>query len=334
LPKQSNEEGCDVRTGIALLLVAGLIGTLSACAPATASLVDTAGASCTATPSGSASDSVKVEGKFGTAPKITFPTPVKAQSTERTVVIEGKGPVAGPLASVMIEVSLLNGTTGKEITTTKFDGSQTLKFTVDPKSMLAGLVKTVQCSNAGERVVGVIPAAEGYGTAGRQDLSVGPTDTLVFVADIVSVIAPAAPIAAPVPYGNISGLPAVQFDAAGVPTITIPKATPPSKTEIGIIEEGTGAVVGTNADVVVNYRGVNWNTGKTFDDSWARGAPSPFNTGGVIAGFRAALEGQKVGSKLIAVIAPVDGYGEQGQGADIGGKDTLIFVIDIVSVGK
>jgi peptidylprolyl isomerase len=237
------------------------------------------------------------------------------------------------MASVMIEVSLLNGTTGKEITTTKFDGSQTLKFTVDPTSMLAGLVKTIQCSSAGQRVVGVIPAAEGYGTAGREDLNVGPTDTLVFVADIVSVIAPPAPIATPVPYGDISGLPEVQFDAEGVPTITIPDTTPPTKTEIGIIEEGTGAVVGTNADVVVHYRGVNWNTGKIFDESYARGEPSPFNTGGVIAGFRAALEGQKVGSKLIAVIAPVDGYGEQGQGADIGGTDTLIFVIDIVSVG-
>jgi peptidylprolyl isomerase len=118
-----------------------------------------------------------------------------------------------------------------------------------------------------------------------------------------------------------------------VPTITIPTTEPPKKTEIGIIEEGTGEVVGADADVVVHYRGVNWNTGKTFDDSWARGEPSPFNTGGVIAGFRAALEGQKVGSTLIAVIAPVDGYGESGQGADIGGTDTLIFVITIVSLG-
>jgi len=323
-----------VRTGIALVLVAGLIGTLSACSPATASLIDTAGASCAATPSGSASDSVKVEGKFGVAPKITFKTPIAAKTTERSVVIEGKGAVAGPLASVMVEVSLLNGTTGKEITTTKFDGSQTLKFTVDPTSMLAGLVKTIECSSAGERVVGVIPAADGYGATGRQDLNVGATDTLVFVADIVSVIAPAAAIAPPVPFAQIPGLPAVAFDAAGVPTITIPTATPPTKTEIGILEEGTGAVVGANADVVVNYRGVNWNTGKTFDDSWARGAPAPFNTGGVIAGFRAALEGQKVGTKLVAVIAPVDGYGAQGQGTDIGGTDTLIFVIDIVSLGK
>jgi peptidylprolyl isomerase len=272
----------------------------------------TAGESCVATPPGSASDSVTVEGDFGVAPKITFDTPITAEETQRSVVIAGEGAVAGPLASVMVEVSLLNGTTGEEITTTKFDGSQTLEFELDPSTMLRGLVKTIECSSVGERVVGVIPAAEGYGTDGREDLKVGATDTLVFVADIISIVPPVAPIAAPVPFGDIEGLPAVEFDSSGVPTITIPTTEPPEKTEIGIIEEGTGEVVGADADVVVHYRGVNWNTGKTFDDSWARGEPSPFNTGGVIAGFRAALEGQKVGSTLIAVIAPVDGYGESG----------------------
>ncbi len=322
-----------MRTGIALVLVAGLIGTLSACAPGTATLTDTAGASCVATPSGSASDSVTVEGEFGVAPTITFDTPISVEETQRSVIIAGEGPVAGPLSTVMVEVSLLNGATGDEITTSKFDGSQTLQFEIDPTTMLSGLVKTIQCSSAGERVVGVIPAAEGYGTEGREDLSVGATDSLVFVADIISIAAPAEPVATPVPFEEIDGLPTVVFDSVGVPTITIPDTAPPEATEIGIIEEGTGEVVGANADVVVHYRGVNWNTGVTFDDSWARGEPSPFNTGGVIAGFQAALEGQTVGSKLIAVIAPVDGYGEAGSGEDIGGTDTLIFVIEIVSLG-
>lgn len=322
-----------MRTGIALILIAGLTGTLGACSSGTASLTDTAGASCVATPAGSASDSVTVEGDFGVAPTITFDTPITAEATQRTVVIAGEGPVAGPLASVMVEVSLLNGTTGDEITTSKFDGSQTLNFELDPSTMLSGLVKTIECSSAGERVVGVIPAAEGYGTEGRSDLNVGATDTLVFVVDIISIVPPVEPVATPVPFEDIVGLPAVAFDASGVPTITIPDTAPPEATEIGIIEEGAGEVVGANADVVVHYRGVNWNTGVTFDDSWARGEPSPFNTGGVIAGFQAALEGQKVGSKLIAVIAPVDGYGEAGSGEDIGGTDTLVFVIEIVSLG-
>ena len=56
-----------------------------------------------------------------------------------------------------------------------------------------------------------------------------------------------------------------------------------------------------------------------------------FSTDGVIAGFRNALVGQQVGSQVLVVIPPADGYGAQGQpSAGIGGTDTLVFVIDIL----
>ncbi|MEO6309178.1 MAG: FKBP-type peptidyl-prolyl cis-trans isomerase, partial [Leifsonia sp.] len=44
-----------------------------------------------------------------------------------------------------------------------------------------------------------------------------------------------------------------------------------------------------------------------------------------------ALVGQAVGSQVIAVIPPADGYGEAGvPNAGIGGTDTLVFVVDIL----
>ena len=44
-----------------------------------------------------------------------------------------------------------------------------------------------------------------------------------------------------------------------------------------------------------------------------------------------ALQGQKVGSRVLLVIPPADGYGEQGnEQAGIKGTDTLFFVVDIL----
>jgi peptidylprolyl isomerase len=80
--------------------------------------------------------------------------------------------------------------------------------------------------------------------------------------------------------------------------------------------------------VTVNYQGTSWNTKKIFDQSYGK-APATFTTDGVVAGFGAALVGQKVGSRLIVTIPPKYGYGEGkiGSGQLVG--ETLVFVIEI-----
>jgi peptidylprolyl isomerase len=123
------------------------------------------------------------------------------------------------------------------------------------------------------------------------------------------------------------------LDADGRPTVTIPDAAPPVELQIALLKKGDGAVVAAGDDVVVHYVGVNWNTKVIFDESWARGTPATFNTNGVIAGFTAALVGQAVGSQVIVIIPPDQGYGAAGSPPDIGGTDTLVFVIDILGLG-
>ena len=85
--------------------------------------------------------------------------------------------------------------------------------------------------------------------------------------------------------------------------------------------------------VTVHYTGVVWATGKTFDSSWTRGTPASFATTGVIPGFGKALVGQKVGSQVIAVIPPADGYGAKvpPNQTDITPTSTLVFVVDILA---
>jgi FKBP-type peptidyl-prolyl cis-trans isomerase len=83
---------------------------------------------------------------------------------------------------------------------------------------------------------------------------------------------------------------------------------------------------------VVQYQGTNWRTGEIFDQSWGRRIPASFNTEGVVNGFKQALVGQKVGSQVVVMIPPADGYGEAGNPqAGIEGTDVLVFVIDILA---
>ena len=87
-----------------------------------------------------------------------------------------------------------------------------------------------------------------------------------------------------------------------------------------MLKQGDGEVVQPGDTVTVQYKGVLWRNGEMFDSSWSRGAPASFQTTGVVKGFQKALEGQKVGSQVIAIVPPADGYGTQGQRRDQGDR--------------
>jgi peptidylprolyl isomerase len=296
-------------------------------------------ASCEATTSGTNAKKLDVTGAFGTAPEVKFPTPLSAKTTERAVVIKGTGKVAetGTIASV--NYTVYSATTGKQVDTTKYDAKKgATDFPVDAGQLLAGIVKTVHCAPAGSRVAAVIPPADAFQATGAPQFGIGPTDSLVFVIDVVSVkapkkAAPALPKANGADQPAEKGFPAVKVAADGTPTVTIPDAAPPTELKIAVLKKGTGATVPESGSVVVHYVGVNWNTKKTFDESWSKGAPATFDVAQVIPGFSKAIIGQKVGSQVIAIVPPAEGYGEKGAGTDIGGTDTLVFVIDILGLG-
>jgi peptidylprolyl isomerase len=194
----------------------------------------------------------------------------------------------------------------------------------------------MECSQVGSRVVGVIPPDDSFGGAGSADLGVAEDEDIVFVVDIVSI---KPPVEAPLPKADgeeqpaPEGFPAVELDADGRPTIAIPDTAPPTELKIATLKEGDGATVAAGDTVVVHYVGQNWNTKEIFDESWARGEPATFATTGVIPGFSQALVGQKVGSQVIAIIPPADGYGEAGNPPAISGTDTIVFVVDILGIG-
>ena len=85
--------------------------------------------------------------------------------------------------------------------------------------------------------------------------------------------------------------------------------------------------------IKVSYTGVLWKDGKKFDASADHGGSTDFQIGAgkVIAGWDKGLVGQTVGSRILLVVPPADGYGTKGS-PPIGAKDTMVFVIDILAV--
>jgi peptidylprolyl isomerase len=120
------------------------------------------------------------------------------------------------------------------------------------------------------------------------------------------------------------------------PEIDFPGGEPPADLEIKDLWEGDGEIAGAGDFVKVHYVGVAFSTGEEFDASWNRGTPLDFQlgVGQVIQGWDKGVQGMKVGGRRQLVIPAHLAYGDRGAGGRIGPGETLIFVCDLVGVGK
>lgn len=119
------------------------------------------------------------------------------------------------------------------------------------------------------------------------------------------------------------------------PKIEIPSGETPSvELQLDDLEVGTGELAQKGQTVEVHYVGVSWVNGKEFDASWNRGDTFKFKLGmgSVIAGWDTGVAGMKVGGRRRITIPPHLAYGKRGAGGVIGPDETLVFVVDLVSV--
>jgi peptidylprolyl isomerase len=118
------------------------------------------------------------------------------------------------------------------------------------------------------------------------------------------------------------------------PVITIPEGDAPADLQIvdEVVGDGAEAVVGNRVEV--HYAGVAWSTGSEFDASWNRGDTFTFRLGAreVIEGWDQGVKGMKVGGRRRLTIPARMGYGDRGAGGVIKGGETLVFVVDLLSV--
>ena len=119
------------------------------------------------------------------------------------------------------------------------------------------------------------------------------------------------------------------------PEVNVPSDQPPSyQLELEDVVAGSGDEAVSGSIVEVHYVGVSWKTGKQFDASWDRGNTFKFGLGKgqVIAGWDQGVTGMKVGGRRRITIPPLLGYGKRGAGGVIGPDETLVFVVDLISV--
>jgi peptidylprolyl isomerase len=119
------------------------------------------------------------------------------------------------------------------------------------------------------------------------------------------------------------------------PEIQIPNDPAPTQLVKKDLKTGTGAEAKSGDQVSVQYVGVLYDNGSKFDSSYDHGQPFSFQLGGghVIPGWDQGVAGMKVGGRRELIIPPDLGYGAQGQPPTIPANATLVFVIDLVSVG-
>ncbi|MEO3784285.1 FKBP-type peptidyl-prolyl cis-trans isomerase [Actinocorallia sp. B10E7] len=121
-----------------------------------------------------------------------------------------------------------------------------------------------------------------------------------------------------------------------LPEVKFPKGEAPSgEFELDTPIEGSGRKVAQGDLVVADYVGYTWSpegTSTLIGSSYQGGVPSSFPTWNLVPGLKKALVGAKVGSRVVAVIPPVDGYGDKGAARlQISGEDSLVYVLDVVA---
>ena len=77
--------------------------------------------------------------------------------------------------------------------------------------------------------------------------------------------------------------------------------------------QGTGPKLTTSDSLLGNFVLYDWSgkTHKLIGSTYTDGVPTLF-TGSLLPGLETALEGQKVGSRVLAVIPPADAFGTAG----------------------
>jgi FKBP-type peptidyl-prolyl cis-trans isomerase len=276
-----------------------------------------------------------ITGAFNAAPHVTIPAQPAVSSLYVKTLIQGTGP----------KLTSSEGLVGNYVTydwsgkTSKLIGSsyQQRMPALFVGQLLPGLEEALVGQRAGSRVLAVIPPADAFGSTGNSQEGIGPNDTLVFVVDMDSTFATASVPGTQTSTGG-GALPTVTPPAAGStagPAITIPaNVTPPGTLQVKPLIKGTGPVVQKDDVIAVQDTGMVWQTGETFQSTWT--GTGPFTTvigaGQVIAGWDTGLVGQTVGSRVLLVVPPADGYGSAGSpSVGISGTDTLVFVVDILA---
>jgi peptidylprolyl isomerase len=187
-------------------------------------------------------------------------------------------------------------------------------------ALASGALVLAACSSS--------PSASSSGTSHTTDSGNGASATTTTSVPGASALVAIRPI--PVADRSPAGI------AGKAPTVTVPTGTPPSGLESADLIVGTGQGAVPGDQVTVQYVLATYSANKVIQSSWTS-KPFTFTLGAgeVIPGWDKGVVGMHVGGRRELIIPPSLGYGATppagAQG--IAANDTLVFVIDLVSIG-
>ncbi len=297
-------------------LVAGLlvITALTAC---------TGSATACGVQSGNSSSAVDAEGDVGSAPEVSFPTPLVARGLEKSVLEQGSSAPLRDGQPVILEATILNGEDGSVLQQTAYSEEGGSLLTVGD-SALVELGEALECASLGSRIAVVVPAEEGAaGGEGEQ--------SIVYVVDVLRAFHSRADGPAQLPDAD---LPSVVTAPDGTPGITVPNEDAPTDFREAVLKRGDGPEVQDDDLVVAKLTAVSWETGEVASNppsTWLTGASTvlDLSQGADVlgAGLVNTVVGATVGSQVLSVVPPgLAAVGEQGATT----TDTLVYVVDIL----
>jgi len=276
-------------------------------------------------------DEIRVAGAFGARPDIVFKTPLEVSETAQWNGVRGEGDRVGATATVILQLTLVNGRTGKIAISTPDRSPLEVKL---PDEVFPALARALVGQRADSRVVVASTADDAYGSLGSPQIGIQGDDPVVMVADILSTdpteVLPgptgtALPVPATAPRLLTSGEDVTGFDFSGV--------RKPRRLTVIPLRAGDGPAVEAPDRITIDYVGQVWGAAKPFDNTFDQ-EPGSYSIGlsSVINGWDRALAGVKEGSRLMILCPPRAAYGATAK-PDIPAGSTLVFVVDVLGVG-
>lgn len=282
------------RSPLARTLTAVVAAALVSSALAGCTGISLGGGCAPAFEPGDASRAVTASGDVGDSPAVEFPTPLIAEETQRSVLVEGEGEPATPGSIILATYVYFDGATGAsgEETTAFFTASDVAKE----------LGQALECVTVGSRIAVAGPVGALHPDATDEE------GTLVGVFDIDAVYLGKANGVNQLPQ---DGMPTVVTAVDGQPGISSTYLPAAEEPRIATIKAGGGSTIDEGQTVVFHARSWTWSAGVTSNvtlgdiDSWGRGAPFALEPSEETLGDETlvdALVGAKVGSQVLVVV--------------------------------
>jgi FKBP-type peptidyl-prolyl cis-trans isomerase 2 len=274
-------------------------------------------------------DLIDVTGDTDEVPDVDIYAPLHTSELAYEDVVVGEGTaITSPDQLIVVDLAFFSGETGDPIVATEYNGDLTAVSAPSGwATNFPGFEEALDCATEGSRIA-VALSPDDLSDKVRADWSLGEDESVVAVIDVRKVYLPAADGANQ--FNSGFGLPTVVRAPDGRPGLIIPDGAPPTEPVVQILKKGDGPVVTDEQPVRVHYTGVVWGEDEAFENTW-EDFPVSVTMDAVVPGFADAIEGQTVGSQVLVVVPPEQGYGDE-QHAAIPPGSTLVYVIDILGL--